>query len=115
MNDFTAVPIIWENSIKDFDSLPIKDFYSNVEQFTEQFHKEFPLKNIEVHIGQTSKQEREDRKHFVITLHLHFKNGKVYLSKAKNSNINLALREVIREIRSQTELSDKQKHFTVQS
>lgn len=43
MNDFTAVPIIWENSIKDFDSLPIKDFYSNVEHFTEQFHKEFPM------------------------------------------------------------------------
>jgi len=115
MNKFATVPIIWDNSIKDFDNLPINNFYSNVEHFTEQFHKEFPLKNIEVHIAETSKGEGKDSKQFTITLHLHFKNGKVFLSKAENSNINLALSEVIRELHSQTELSDKQKHFTVQS
>ncbi len=110
MDKFSAVPITWENSIKNFNTLPIRDFYSNVENFAQQFSKEFPLKDIEMHISQSSKKEGFGINNFVIVLHLHFKNGKVFLSKAENSNINLALSEVIRELRSQTELSDKQKH-----
>lgn len=111
MKKITDVPIMWENSIKNFDTLDIKNFYSNVENFAEQFNEEFPLRNVEVHISQTSKEEGFDSKNFMIVFHLHFKNGKIFISKAENPNVNSALSEVIRELRSQTELSDHQKHF----
>src|SRR5689334_12230185 len=68
MKKLTGVPITWENSIEDFDKLSIKDFYSNVENFTEQFSKEFPLRNVEMHISQTSKKDGFDSKNFVIVL-----------------------------------------------
>jgi hypothetical protein len=87
------IPIIWQNSIKDFASLNIGDFYSNVEEFTEGFNQEYALIDMEIHISQPPKEEGFDSQRFVIKV-----------------QINLALKNVIREIHHQTQLSDRQKH-----
>ncbi|MEO6508445.1 MAG: hypothetical protein ABIO02_00675 [Patescibacteria group bacterium] len=110
MKIINTVPIIWENSVDNFDPLNVKDFQSKTENFTEEFNKEFPLKDVEIHISQPSKEEGFDTKRFHVKLHIHLKNGKLFFSKGEDRNINLALSTAIREIRKQSDLSDSHKH-----
>ena len=106
----TTVPIIWENSVKDFDSLNVKEFYTNVDKFLQEFTAEFPLTNVEIHLSRPTKEQGFDRKHFHLKIHLHLKNGKMFLTEAEHADVNLALSVAVRELRHQTDLSDKQKH-----
>lgn len=110
MTNKLNVPVIWQNSVADFETLDTKSFYSHVGNFAEEFNKEYPLKNIEIQISQLTKEENSDTKDFLIKLHLHLKNGKKFLSRAQDSHVNLALKKAIDAIHHQTQLSDRQKH-----
>jgi hypothetical protein len=107
---FNKIPVTWQSSIEEFESLKTKEIVDYIDAFAEQFNKEFHLNNVEIHLSQPTKEAGFDSGNIILKLHMHLTNGKTFLATAEAPHIDTALKKAINEIHHQSQLSDRQKH-----
>lgn len=105
-----TVPIIWTNSVANFDVNKVVDFVPTVESFVKTFTKEFPLDDIEIQISNPPQAKEYHHEHFLIHLHLHLTGGKTLMASGGHQHIHTAFKDAVQKIKHQTDLTDRQKH-----
>jgi CBS domain-containing protein len=103
------IPITYQCPKDEFSEYHIKEALQMLEKFTKKFNKKYPIRSVEIHFN-TQKNRVGKTNFYNTTLHVLLKSGKLLVTTSHRHRFAVSVKEAIREINNQIDLTDRQKH-----